>query len=155
MHLKGIQAVRIDFFYILKVANIRCFILIAVEINCMLLQDISFFSILDIKILIRCSISLYISCMVHSKNYLNFWHIKLKIKLSTFLLLSSCSWFWIVLQCTIQDIYNDIEHLISILISKMEKKLISCNNIQLITFSFSNYQRYPINRAMCSSSNRS
>ena len=30
--LKGIQAVRIDFFFILKVANIRCFILIAVEI---------------------------------------------------------------------------------------------------------------------------
>jgi hypothetical protein len=26
--LKGIQAVRIDFFFILKVANIRCFILI-------------------------------------------------------------------------------------------------------------------------------
>ena len=30
--LKGIQAVRIEFFFILKVANIRCFILIAVEI---------------------------------------------------------------------------------------------------------------------------
>ena len=30
--IKGIQAVRIDFFYILKVANIWCFILIAVEI---------------------------------------------------------------------------------------------------------------------------
>jgi hypothetical protein len=30
--LKGIQAVRIDFFFILKVANIRCFILIAVDI---------------------------------------------------------------------------------------------------------------------------
>ena len=30
--VKGIHAVRIDFFYILKVANIRCFILIAVEI---------------------------------------------------------------------------------------------------------------------------
>ena len=31
--IKGIQAVRIDFFsQILKVANIRCFILIAVEI---------------------------------------------------------------------------------------------------------------------------
>ena len=31
--LKGTQAVRIEFFvYILKVANIRCFILIAVEI---------------------------------------------------------------------------------------------------------------------------
>jgi hypothetical protein len=29
--IKGIQAVRIDFF-LLKVANIRCFILIAVEI---------------------------------------------------------------------------------------------------------------------------
>jgi hypothetical protein len=29
---KGIQAVRIDFFFILKVANILCFILIAVEI---------------------------------------------------------------------------------------------------------------------------
>jgi hypothetical protein len=29
---KGIQAVRIEFFFILKVANIRCFILIAVEI---------------------------------------------------------------------------------------------------------------------------
>ena len=28
---KGIQAVRIEFFFILKVANIRCFILIAVE----------------------------------------------------------------------------------------------------------------------------
>ena len=26
--LKGIQAVKIDFFFILKVANIRCFILI-------------------------------------------------------------------------------------------------------------------------------
>jgi hypothetical protein len=33
MHLfKGIQAVRIKFFFILKVANIRCFILFAVEI---------------------------------------------------------------------------------------------------------------------------
>jgi hypothetical protein len=31
INIKGIQAVRIDFF-ILKVANIRCFILIAVEI---------------------------------------------------------------------------------------------------------------------------
>jgi hypothetical protein len=31
-HLKGIRAVRIEFFFILKVANIRCFILIAVEI---------------------------------------------------------------------------------------------------------------------------
>jgi hypothetical protein len=30
--LKGIQAVRIEFFFILKVANIRCFILIAVDI---------------------------------------------------------------------------------------------------------------------------
>jgi hypothetical protein len=30
--LKGIQAIRIEFFFILKVANIRCFILIAVEI---------------------------------------------------------------------------------------------------------------------------
>jgi hypothetical protein len=30
--VKGIQAVKIDFFLILKVANIRCFILIAVEI---------------------------------------------------------------------------------------------------------------------------
>ena len=29
---KGIQAFRIEFFFILKVANIRCFILIAVEI---------------------------------------------------------------------------------------------------------------------------
>jgi hypothetical protein len=29
--VKGIQAVRIDFFFILKVANILCFILIAVE----------------------------------------------------------------------------------------------------------------------------
>ena len=29
--LKGIQVVRIDFFLISKVANIRCFILIAVE----------------------------------------------------------------------------------------------------------------------------
>ena len=29
---KGIQAVRIDFFFIFKVANIRCFILIAVDI---------------------------------------------------------------------------------------------------------------------------
>ena len=32
LRFKGIQAVRIDFFFILKVANIRCFILIAVEI---------------------------------------------------------------------------------------------------------------------------
>jgi hypothetical protein len=31
-NLKGIQAVRIEFFLTLKVANIRCFILIAVEI---------------------------------------------------------------------------------------------------------------------------
>ena len=30
--VKGIQAVRIEFFFILKVANIRCFIQIAVEI---------------------------------------------------------------------------------------------------------------------------
>ena len=30
--LKGIQAFRIDFFFILKVANNRCFILIAVEL---------------------------------------------------------------------------------------------------------------------------
>jgi hypothetical protein len=30
--IKGTQAVRIEFFFILKVANIRCFILIAVEI---------------------------------------------------------------------------------------------------------------------------
>ena len=29
---KGIQAVRIEFLFLLKVANIRCFILIAVEI---------------------------------------------------------------------------------------------------------------------------
>ena len=29
--LKGIQVVRIEFFFILKIANIRCFILIAVE----------------------------------------------------------------------------------------------------------------------------
>jgi hypothetical protein len=31
-YFKGIQAVRIDFYFILKVANIRCFILIVVEI---------------------------------------------------------------------------------------------------------------------------
>ena len=31
-HAKGIQAVRIEFFFLLKVANIRCFILITVEI---------------------------------------------------------------------------------------------------------------------------
>ena len=31
-YIKGIQAVRIEFFFILKVANIRYFILIAVEI---------------------------------------------------------------------------------------------------------------------------
>ena len=32
MECSIIQAVRIEFFFILKVANIRCFILIAVEI---------------------------------------------------------------------------------------------------------------------------
>jgi hypothetical protein len=31
-YFKGIQAVRIEFLFLLKVANIRCFILIAVEI---------------------------------------------------------------------------------------------------------------------------
>ena len=31
-YIKGIQAVRIEFLFILKVANIRCFILIVVEI---------------------------------------------------------------------------------------------------------------------------
>jgi hypothetical protein len=45
---KGIQAVRIDFFYLLKVANIRCFILNAVEIFHNIIHRLSEFFFLNL-----------------------------------------------------------------------------------------------------------